>query len=452
MGIDMAYINNQRGITLFFVFIFMITTALIVNAFLFLVHTNTKASGVKLRDNQALNYAEAGINKAIWNLKTPISGGGMGSAWRTDTYTDPADTGGVTENIQAGNYTMWVQDSVPNILITSRGISGDSRRILQRSVTASVPTDFALFWDNSGSNALTLRGTLNIDGNVYFNGNVSGGTLNVTSGKVYCTGTITSGGSYTLGATLAPLPAMPTYDSTALDALIVVYNTEIANAVGSAQGNTTYNNNVVLPFANQYFDGWVLFSGNNRTLTGNGNVVATDYIRVRQRRTIDPDPGGSFLFLAGNEINIDSTNATIVEDTTLYSQTTRTRIDQGAVSDTMILSSTIILVQGGATIDNSADTSRVLYVPAGGDVQIQDNATIIQSNIISRNRFTFDRGTITGMIYTQQADIDRGTINGRVVTDSIFNNFLGVNGGTITINYPVGMGGMTIVNNSFREL
>lgn len=56
-------------------------------------------SGWEETDAKILWLAEAGLQKAIWNLKTPAAGGGQGENWAT---------AGTTENLADGNYTMVV--------------------------------------------------------------------------------------------------------------------------------------------------------------------------------------------------------------------------------------------------------------------------------------------------------------------------------------------------------
>lgn len=80
---------------------FIMITALtaIVVAFLYMSSTQLKGSGYDVASNKALWLAEAGVQKAIWNLKTPLGSGGQGEDWTT---------AGTTETLGNGSYTMVV--------------------------------------------------------------------------------------------------------------------------------------------------------------------------------------------------------------------------------------------------------------------------------------------------------------------------------------------------------
>jgi len=64
-------------------FVIMITLIAIVTGFLYMTSIQTRAAGYDISDSKALWLAEAGIQKAIWNLKTPIIDGGQGEDWTT---------------------------------------------------------------------------------------------------------------------------------------------------------------------------------------------------------------------------------------------------------------------------------------------------------------------------------------------------------------------------------
>lgn len=77
----------------------MATLAAIVGVFLSMISIQTKAGGYDIVSHKALWLAEAGLEKAIWNLKTPVAGGGQGEDWTTL---------GATESLGGGSYTMVV--------------------------------------------------------------------------------------------------------------------------------------------------------------------------------------------------------------------------------------------------------------------------------------------------------------------------------------------------------
>lgn len=71
----------------------------LVGGFLYAAGTYVLNSGWEETDAKLLGLAEAGLQKAIWNLKTPVSGAGQGENWTT---------AGTTENLGDGSYTMVV--------------------------------------------------------------------------------------------------------------------------------------------------------------------------------------------------------------------------------------------------------------------------------------------------------------------------------------------------------
>lgn len=59
-----------------------------------------KVMGYDIASSKALWLAEAGLQKAIWNLMTPVGSGGQGESWTTT---------GIAENLGDGNYAMAVE-------------------------------------------------------------------------------------------------------------------------------------------------------------------------------------------------------------------------------------------------------------------------------------------------------------------------------------------------------
>ncbi len=91
--------GNQKGVILVFTFIILATLTAIVVAFLSMTSIQAKGSGYDIVSHKALWLAEAGLQKAVWNLKTPVGSGGQGENWTTT---------GITENLGSGSYTMKV--------------------------------------------------------------------------------------------------------------------------------------------------------------------------------------------------------------------------------------------------------------------------------------------------------------------------------------------------------
>ncbi len=71
----------------------------LVGGFLFATGVFISNSGWEETDMKTFWLAEAGLQKGIWNLKTPTGSGGQGENWTT---------AGTTENLSGGSYTLVV--------------------------------------------------------------------------------------------------------------------------------------------------------------------------------------------------------------------------------------------------------------------------------------------------------------------------------------------------------
>lgn len=92
--------SSERGAVMILTFIMMIALIAITAAFLYMTSIQTKGSGYNIASSKALWLAESGLQKAIWNLKTPAGSGGQGENWTT---------AGTEENLGNGSYNMAVE-------------------------------------------------------------------------------------------------------------------------------------------------------------------------------------------------------------------------------------------------------------------------------------------------------------------------------------------------------
>lgn len=92
-------IGNSKGMVLILTFMMMVVMTFVVAAFLSMNAVRTKGIGYDIPDAQALWLAEAGLQQAIWNLKTPVASGGQGDSWTS---------AGTTLSLGSGTYTMVV--------------------------------------------------------------------------------------------------------------------------------------------------------------------------------------------------------------------------------------------------------------------------------------------------------------------------------------------------------
>ena len=97
-------------------------------------------SGWEETDAQVFWLAEAGMQKGIWNLKTPTGSGGQGENWTTV---------GTTENLSGGSYTMVV--SRYDFALAANGGSASANSSNGANVPANaIDNNAATFWE-SGS-------------------------------------------------------------------------------------------------------------------------------------------------------------------------------------------------------------------------------------------------------------------------------------------------------------
>lgn len=92
--------SRQSGTALILTFIMLISLTAITIAFLYMTSVRVKVMGYDTASSQALWLAEAGLQKAVWNLMTPVGSGGQGEGWITT---------GTSENLGDGNYAMAVE-------------------------------------------------------------------------------------------------------------------------------------------------------------------------------------------------------------------------------------------------------------------------------------------------------------------------------------------------------
>ncbi|MGE0268663.1 MAG: hypothetical protein AB7S78_09455 [Candidatus Omnitrophota bacterium] len=137
-------LSRKRAATMLLTLIFMVFLTVVASAYISLVMSNTKLLDAQTDTVRAFYFAEAGLNKAVWYLQTTAPDGSTDGSWRTSAY--PADPGPGSndpqeETLGDGRYTVWVETSGANILITARGVSHNSEREIQQevSLTAGPP-------------------------------------------------------------------------------------------------------------------------------------------------------------------------------------------------------------------------------------------------------------------------------------------------------------------------
>jgi Tfp pilus assembly protein PilX len=134
---------KQDGVVIIFSLVIMVSLIVVVASYVTLVSYSTKTAGIYQNKEEAFYNAEAGLNRAVWYLENTAPDASTNGSWRTTAY--PADPGvGATdpqqEIFENGTYTMWVETSGSDILITSRGIVNSMERIVRQTVSLVIGT------------------------------------------------------------------------------------------------------------------------------------------------------------------------------------------------------------------------------------------------------------------------------------------------------------------------
>ena len=91
---------SEQGSVMLMTLALLILLVSLAGGFLYAAGVFIGNSGWEETDAQVLWLAEAGMQRAVWNLKTPAGSGGQGESWTT---------AGTTQSLGAGSYTMVVE-------------------------------------------------------------------------------------------------------------------------------------------------------------------------------------------------------------------------------------------------------------------------------------------------------------------------------------------------------
>ena len=131
---------KEQGVVLIMVLAVLIVLIGLVGGFLYATSVLTLNSGWEETDAQVLWLAEAGLQKGIWDLKTPTGGGGQGETWTT---------AGTTENLGNGSYTMGVA-RYDFALSTNSSTASDNPAQTDSSIgpTKAIDGDNSTYWES----------------------------------------------------------------------------------------------------------------------------------------------------------------------------------------------------------------------------------------------------------------------------------------------------------------
>ena len=304
--------DNEKGVALILTFIFMVSLTIITAAYLFLVTYDTRNVNAQLNNEKAIYLADAGLNKAVWYLTNTAPNGFTDGSWRTTGYpadpgADPADP--QQESLGDGTYTMWVETSGSDILVTARGTVNNIERIIRETITlaAGVPEAFDKVQYS--------------DGNIDFKS--SGGTV---TGNIDAVGTVDNEGGMAIPGTIT--------EGSAVDVPSVDTDSYAAIAGTTVSGNKTFNPGTYSGI--WYVDGKVIIRDN---VTFNGTIIATGNIVLTNTDNFTLNPTSNYPALVsdgkitGNKLAASTINGLVFAATSIdINQGTNNTINGSIIS------------------------------------------------------------------------------------------------------------------------
>ena len=145
---------NQKGAILFLVFVILLALTAVTVAFLSMTSGMTRGSGSGLPSAQALWAAEAGFQRAIWNLKTPVASGGKGRDW----VTPPP----LAANFGNGAYTVDVSKTDFALSTYGSTAAASSQSGNAAAPANAIDNDNATYWESQNAPANNQPQTITI--------------------------------------------------------------------------------------------------------------------------------------------------------------------------------------------------------------------------------------------------------------------------------------------------
>jgi hypothetical protein len=130
----------NKGVVLLFTLMVMIGLISVVGAYLGFVQYSTKSIGAQITDSYAVYLAEAGLQKAVWNLMRTVANGGQGENWTT---------AGTTENLGEGSYTM-VVERWDWALAANNSTASSNSEVVGFEAAKAIDNTNATYWESDG--------------------------------------------------------------------------------------------------------------------------------------------------------------------------------------------------------------------------------------------------------------------------------------------------------------
>lgn len=324
--------NSKKG-SLMLTFIIMLAVSAIFFSFIYVVTGRSRNLATQKQSVRAFYIAEAGINKAIWYLTTPVASGGKGETWRISA---------TSESFAGGAYTFSVSDGPSgSILVVSTGESSGRTRTIEQLLSSSSSSTASFEYAVYSNSDLSMTGACNITGPVFANGNIAlTGATNI-NGKA----TITEGHTYKKNGTsqsvnlVATPPAMPSIETTYYDNLLAIAAAQTPGNV-SITGAGTYN----LAGGTLYVNGNLTVSG-ARSITGGGKIVVTGTYTQSGAGNI----ASNTQIICGNNLTISGSNV-VNSGGVLFARNNITLSGAGDITGSVIALNSVSASGAGRTV------------------------------------------------------------------------------------------------------
>ena len=189
-GKKIFFFNNQKGMALITVSIFVFVLVSFGVALLIMTSSDSKLSTLHRESTRAFYWAETGVDKALWYLNNPTDQGGNGIDWRTvDELGDPvpviylSDTASeaykftvLTDPLSTGDPEIIVIKSIGRV---TGGEYNKGTRVVEVKLEEGIAPspdlvyNFAIMTFAEDSN-LRFNGHVKIEGDVHSNGDITG--------------------------------------------------------------------------------------------------------------------------------------------------------------------------------------------------------------------------------------------------------------------------------------
>ena len=284
--------SNQKGMALLTTLIFVFLLATFVIALLTMASNNTKLSALQRDSTQAFYVAEAGVEYARHLL---------GQFW--DNWDDPGKFPITEKPFGSGTFGVVVTgDTEGEVVITSTGIVGTAKRVIEAVVEFTVDSIFG--YAIAGKEEVKLEDEVSeVVGNVYCEGVIRNEGVTV-EGTGIATGTVIGAVDFIGGTQVGPeyLINFPTLD-------LVYYKSEAQKNGLVVSGNLDITND-----DNYQVNGIIYVEGNvkftNSTIIGPGIIVAEGSIALVNNSTSKETVVG---FFSNSENSSDTSPAIKIE-------------------------------------------------------------------------------------------------------------------------------------------